>query len=96
MKNTTDRVFPVDNASILFLSLIRPYHTNSFRFSMTLNKEIDPAYNNVYHNFYVDSSVTVPEGYVFVMGDNRGASQDSRLVGVVPVSAIIGKVISGV
>jgi len=34
--------FPVDNASILFLSLIRPYHTNSFRFSMTLREPVDP------------------------------------------------------
>lgn len=34
--------FSVDNASILFLSLIRPYHTNSFRFSMTLRESVDP------------------------------------------------------
>ena len=32
----------------------------------------------------------VPEGYVFVMGDNRGASNDSRSFGVVPLQDIIG------
>ncbi len=39
--------------------------------------------------------VKVPEGYVFVMGDNRRASIDSRAkeLGFVPVDDIIGKVI---
>ena len=36
-------------------------------------------------------AITVPKGYVFVMGDNRGQSDDSRFWGPVPVSWVIGR-----
>jgi signal peptidase I len=36
--------------------------------------------------------VTVPKDDVFLMGDNRMASQDSRCVGTVPASAVIAVV----
>ena len=56
MKKTARPEFPVDNASILFLSLIKPYHTNSFRFSMTLTDPINPealqeAVNRIHKRF---------------------------------------------
>lgn len=56
MKTTNFREFPVDNASILFLSLIRPYHTNTFRFSVKLRNPICPealqeAVNRIHPRF---------------------------------------------
>jgi signal peptidase I len=36
--------------------------------------------------------ITIPPGYYFMLGDNRGASDDSRFWGPVPAGWIIGRV----
>ena len=58
---------------------------------------IDDAHNNnsLYNNKnfpnedFTDG--TVPEGHVFVMGDNRSDSTDSRMIGYVPLGDIVGR-----
>lgn len=49
--------------------------------------------NPIEGGFLVDGQeVSIPDGQLFVMGDNRPRSSDSRAFGPIPIQSIIGKV----
>lgn len=56
-------------------------------------EKLDEPYINEPMEFSMDGSYTVPAGTVFVMGDNRNHSSDSRFIGPVPVDHVLGRVV---
>jgi len=52
------------------------------------HSNMSSSFESNYQNF---GPVFVPEGYYFAMGDNRDNSADSRVIGLVPRSEIIGQ-----
>lgn len=55
------------------------------------DKEVDEPYiKGMTENF---DKITVPKGCIFVMGDNRENSLDSREVGCIPLKEVLGKVV---
>lgn len=52
--------------------------------------EVDPSYDMDFENTFIQ----VPNGHVWVTGDNLSYSLDSRSYSVVPIGLIVGKVVA--
>ena len=52
---------------------------------------VEESYIKEPMNYFPDEKVVIPENHIYVMGDNRNASWDSRMIGFVPLDHVIGK-----
>ena len=71
-------------------SLMARYEDYNFFREITPRHEYRVIYRKA--DFRLDSQIyKIPEGHVFVMGDNRDNSRDSRYFGVLPLSRVMGR-----
>lgn len=55
-------------------------------------EQIETAYHQDGMNYTLDfGPVEIPEGHIFVMGDNRPNSEDSRELGPIPLDTVVGR-----
>lgn len=88
-------VFKYNNSKLVKRIIGLPGETVSYK-NNTLyinNKEIDNINLDAYTYDFDLSELgldKIPEGYYFVLGDNRTNSLDSRMIGLVPENSILG------
>lgn len=72
----------------------KPGDTLTFREGKVIRNgtQLEETYLAEETSFPKEAEYVVPENHVFVMGDNRNHSSDSRIIGSVPVDHVLGKV----
>lgn len=107
-KNFIKRVIGMPNDELRFVAQSTPSITNKYKvaFKLFVNGiEVDESKyasemlmdtsiekSQIYSNIVSENTIIVPKDSIFVMGDNRGGSTDSREFGFVKIENVIGVV----
>lgn len=88
-------VFKYNNSKLVKRVIGLPGETVSYKNNILYinNKEIDNIKLDAYTYDFDLSEIgfdKIPEGYYFVLGDNRINSLDSRMIGLIPEDSIMG------
>lgn len=59
----------------------------------TGGEHVDPTLSPTGWDYFMNGEFVVPEGMIYIIGDNLPHSEDSRTFGPVPEGAIVGKLI---
>ncbi len=89
-----DEIFQLDN-SYFIAQLNKKELNNNFFYERFINPNTDQDIYKVYHKEWNADNfgpITVPEGKLFFLGDNRNASLDSRYLGFVDENEIVGRI----
>ncbi len=85
-------VGPIKDNDVVVIQMGKPGDYIIKRVYRTAGETVE-WYNAPAHWKFVDGEYKVPDGDIYVMGDNRPVSDDSRSFGSVPVDHVIGKIL---